>query len=384
MIKMYTARTAEVDDFDVAIADIKAQIDFSALKKYSGGIILSCMDFFESGMVEALCKILPFDVIGMTSMANACNKGHGFYDLSLTVLTSDEVKFSAGMVSDINASNHGEKISTLYNDIRKKTEDDPSLIITFFPYLKELAACSMVASADKAVKGVPVWGSLASSINFTTDDVGVMCNGTLKKDGLAMLFINGLIQPRFILANLPEYNISSVRGIVTKSDGANLIEVNDIPVLEYFKQLGIELVAENIRATPLIVYEKNNTQPKALAFYTLEEDGSVMMGGEVPVGASITVGGIDSGTIIDSCKEGLAELLECEGRAAAFIIPCVSRGVMLVPDQEGEIRLVYETLKDFDLPFVMGYAGGEISPMYDINGNIKNHFHNYTFCACVL
>ena len=71
MITMYTARTSEIDEIDEAIDEIKSQIDLSALKKHSGGLIFCHIDFVESGVVAALCEALPFNVIGMTSMVSA-------------------------------------------------------------------------------------------------------------------------------------------------------------------------------------------------------------------------------------------------------------------------------------------------------------------------
>ena len=76
MIKMQVARTSEIDELDMAIDEIKSQIDFSALKKNAGGIIFCHIDFVESGLVEALCETLPFNVIGMTSMAGASEDGY--------------------------------------------------------------------------------------------------------------------------------------------------------------------------------------------------------------------------------------------------------------------------------------------------------------------
>jgi len=241
MITMYTARTSEVDIFEDAIAQIKEQIDFSLLKKHSGGIILCCMDFFESGMVKAICDALPFDVICMTSMANACKGGHGFYDLSLTILTSDEVRFTAGMVKGINSGNLEEKIQTLYDATKERASGEPSFIISFMPFLNDAAGYRMVAAADKASGGVPLWGALASSINFAVETVGVSCNGEMDTYGIAMMFLNGPVNPRFVLTSLPEYNISNTRGIITKSDGAMLMEINGTPVLEYFDYRGIEI-----------------------------------------------------------------------------------------------------------------------------------------------
>ena len=71
MIDMFTVRTSEIDEFDEAIQELKSPIDFSALKKNLGGLIFCHIDFIESGMVAALCKNLPFNVIGMTSMTEA-------------------------------------------------------------------------------------------------------------------------------------------------------------------------------------------------------------------------------------------------------------------------------------------------------------------------
>ncbi|MCL2500945.1 MAG: FIST C-terminal domain-containing protein [Defluviitaleaceae bacterium] len=384
MLTMYTARTAEVDVFEDAMAEIKEQIDFSLLGAHSGGIIFCCMDFFESGMVKALCDALPFDVICMTSMANACKNGHGFYDLSLTVLTGDDVRFTAGMVKDINIGNYEEKIQSLYNGLNEKAGGEPTFIISFLSYLHDVAGYKMVAAADKAANGVPIWGSLASCINVAVDTVGVACNGEFSSSGAAMLFMNGPLTPRYVLASLPEYNITNTRGIITKSDGAMLIEINDIPVMEYFNTMGIELSEENVRATPLMVYHQGSTAPVALAFYAVQENGSILMGGEVPVGASVAVGGIDSNTIIDSCRNGLDELLAYQDGTVTIILPCVTRGVMLVPEQDGEAKLIRNTLNERGVPFVMGYAGGEISPMIDNEGKSRNRFHNYTFCAVVL
>jgi hypothetical protein len=251
------------------------------------------------------------------------------------------------------------------------------------PFLHDCAGYELVAAADKAAQGVPVWGSFASCIIFPVNPVGVACNGVFNKSGIAMLFMNGPVNPRYVLASLPEHNISNTRGIVTQSDGAVLIKVNDLPVLEYFTNIGIGISIENVRATPLMVYHQGSTDPVALAFYAVQEDGSILVGGEVPVGASIAVGGIDSTTIIGSCRQGLDELLSFDGVTAALILPCMTRGIMLVPDQEGEAKLIRSTMIDKNIPFVMGYSGGEISPMIDTEGKLRNRFHNYTFCACV-
>lgn len=384
MITMYTARTSEIDEVGEAINEIKEQIDLSALKKNAGGIIFCHIDFIDSGVVAALCEALPFPVIGMTSMADADEHGYGLYDLTLTVLTSDEVTFEAGMTDSINHDNYEAEVDRLYKQVRGKADADPAMILTFMPYIWDVSGYEVVAAMDKACHGIPMWGSITNNIDFNYEKVQTICNGKWLPAGAAMMFLNGPVEPKFIVSSIPERNISNNRAVITKSEGAILREVNDLPILEYLKNIGLIITKENITTTPLMIYYPGATEPVALGFYTLFEDGSVLTGGEMPVGTSFAVGSIDAEGIHESVEDGLRQIMEYPDRQATLLLPCVTRYIMLSPDQESELRLIDETLSGSGHPFMMGYSGGEICPMPDQDGKLHNRFHNYTFCACVL
>jgi hypothetical protein len=381
---MYTARTSEIDEVSEAVNEIKRQIDFSALKKNSGGIIFCHIEFIESGVVAALCEEMPFSVIGMTSMVGADGHGYGLYDLTLTVLTSDDVTFEAGMTNSINPDNYAAEVENLYNSVRNRTAGDPAMIFTFMPYMRNVSGYEVVAAMDKACHGIPLWGSITNNIDFNYETVQTICNGKCLPAGVAMMFVNGPVNPRFIVSSIPERKISNNRAIITKSEGAVLREVNDTPILDYLKNVGLVITKENITTTPLMVYYGNATLPVALGFYTLFDDGSVLTGGEMPQGTSFAVGSIDADGIFESAKDGLNKVLDCKDRQATLLLPCVTRYIMLAPDQESELRLIEEKLKPGGNPFMMGYSGGEICPMPGQDGKFNNRFHNYTFCACVL
>ena len=384
MIQMYTARTSEVDEIDVAISDIKDQIDFSSLKKFSGGIIFCHMDFVDSGVVAALCEALPFPCIGMTSMASADTHGYSLFDLTLTVLSSDEVSFEVGMTDRIDLDNYEEEVGRLYGDIRGRMESDPAMILTFVPYIQDVAGYEILSVMDTACHGIPIWGSITSGVDFNYDAVQTICNGKHLRAGLAMMFINGPVTPAFIVSSIPERNITNNRAIITKSDGAILHEINDLPVLEYLANIGLMITKENITTTPLLVYYDASEVPVALGFYTLFEDGSVLTGGQMPTGTSVAVGSIDAKGIFESAESGLKQILECTNSQATLLLPCVTRYIMLAPDQESELRLIQETLASNGNSFILGYSGGEICPVPDADGILRNRFHNYTFCACIL
>ncbi|MCL2810369.1 MAG: FIST C-terminal domain-containing protein [Clostridia bacterium] len=384
MIQMYTARTSEIDEINEAINEIKSQIDFGSLKKNSGGLIFCHIDFIDSGMVAALCEQLPFNVIGMTSMASQDERGYGLFDLTLTVLTSDEVSFEVGMTDSINHDNYVAEIDRLYKSVRGKTSDDPDMIFSFMPYIRDVAGYEVVAAMDKACHGIPIWGSITNNIDFNYETVQTICNGRALRAGLAMMFVNGPVAPKFIVSSIPERNIADNRAIITKSEGAILREINDMPVLEYLRNIGLVITKENITTTPLMVYYGDAKEPVALGFYTLFEDGSVLTGGEMPVGTSFAVGSIDAPGIFESAQAGLQQIMQIQDRQVTLLLPCVTRYIMLSPDQESELRLIKETLTGSGSPFMMGYSGGEICPMQGPDGKLYNRFHNYTFCACVL
>lgn len=384
MIDMYTARTSEIDEVDEALEEIMSQLDLSVLKQNSCGLIFCHIEFVESGVVEALCEALPFNVIGMTSMVGADEHGYGLYDLTVTILTSDEVSFAAGMTNDIDNNNYVDEVDALWSSMRSRVDDDPKLIISFMPYISEVAGYEVLAAMDQAAGGIPMWGSITNNIDFNYETVQTICNGKSLRKGLAMMFLNGSVEPTFIVSSIPERNITDNRALITKSERAIIHEINDMPFLDYFANVGLTITRENITTNPVMVYYEGADEPVALGFYTLFDDGSVLAGGEMPPGTSIAVSYIDAEGIFESAEAGLARILSIKDRQATLLLPCVTRYIMLAPDQESELRLISERLLGDGKPFMMGYSGGEVCPMPDKTGKLKNRFHNYSFSALVL
>ena len=384
MIEMFTARTGEIDEIEEAIEEIRQQIDFSALKKHSGGIIFCSSDFVESGLVAALGEALPFDVIGMTTMAPADQHGQGLYDLTLTVLTSDDVSFTAAMSGAINRDNYQDEATQLYESTREQVDSDPGLILIFLPYHRELAGYELVAAMDEACHSIPMWGSITNSYKDLYDTAQTIYNGRSLHDGITMMFLNGPINPSFISASLPEHNIGTNRAIITRSEGAILREVNGQPIMDYLLNMGLNITSSIITSTPIMVYYQGASEPVALGFYTKFDDGSFLTGGHMPEGASIAVGSIDKPGIFESAEDGVSRIMALPDRQATLMLPCVTRFIMLAPDQEQELRLICGKLAESGKPFSMGYAGGEICPVPDAGGTLRNRFHNYTFSACIL
>jgi hypothetical protein len=187
-----------------------------------------------------------------------------------------------------------------------------------------------------------------------------------------------------MVSSIPGRYITNNRGGVTKSEGAILHEVNNLPFIEYLTGAGMEITKESIKAISLMMYYADSPEPVALGLYAMFDDGSVLTGGPTPVGTQFTLGSIDSSGIMESAEIVLKRISERENRQAALILPCMMRYIMLAPNQDSELRLIEEKMRDRANPVMMGYSGGEICPVRGEDGKPRNRFHNYTFCACIL
>ncbi|MDR1950476.1 MAG: hypothetical protein LBQ38_13885, partial [Spirochaetaceae bacterium] len=98
MIKSIVAYSTELDDPETAVPEImdmlKPEQNFL---KNSLGIIICHVEFTEPLIIKNLCKKLPFPVIGICSIASAVPDRSEEMLLSVMVLTSDDVFFSAGL-----------------------------------------------------------------------------------------------------------------------------------------------------------------------------------------------------------------------------------------------------------------------------------------------
>ena len=384
MVKMITAYTEEVDELEDGINEILGQIDLGTLLKNSVGMVTCHHDFIDSGFVGELRKKLPFDFIGMSTLASANKYGQSMYSLSLTVLSSDEISFETCMCGSLNAENYKEGINAVYSDTIKKLPGQPSLILSFFPFIQEVDGATLHRRLDEVCKGIPFWGSLASNVDGSFESCFVFRNGTVDKAGLAMILIHGPLDPEFIVVSLPSQNISKNRGQITRSSGCTLNEINGMPAQKYLETLGITIKPGAPIVTPLMVYYEGSTEPVALGMYSANEDGSFLCGGEMPVGAQIAIGEITSEGILSSTGTGIERIINSKKRNGVLFLPCISRYLMLAPNQSDEMALLIEKVGNGSLmPFMIGYSGGELCPVRDEGGVLRNRFHNYTFTACV-
>ncbi|MCL2127115.1 MAG: hypothetical protein FWH38_02575, partial [Treponema sp.] len=162
MIKVITAYTFELDDPAKAARSILDQVNpEKSLLKNSAALLFCHAKFFEMGVLEAVCKSLPFEVAGCTSQFFAIPGASGDIMLAVMVLTSDDIEFTAGISQPLAKENMDNSISALYKDMNSSSPSDPSLIFAFPPTMPGLTGDLFMSSLDRACGGLPVFGTLA-------------------------------------------------------------------------------------------------------------------------------------------------------------------------------------------------------------------------------
>jgi hypothetical protein len=317
-------------------------------------------------------------------MASYSSGDLGMYRLHLTVLTSDDVAFSTAATSPLTAANHQEALSAAYGEARGKLAEEPVFIVSFFPFLTDLSAADLLKSFDTTCGSLPIWGSVSGDADMSYAHSHTILNGQANRKSLVMLLISGPVEPEFIITALPDRNIDQRRAVITESSGCLLKKANDMPFREYLSSIGLH-VREGADATtvPIVVDYGDGSKPVALAIYHRNEDGSVLLGGEAPQGASVSVGEIDFQGIIETARQSVEQALAAGKKEGLLMLPCVTRYLMLSPASEDEMKLVKELTEGAAIPHALFYSGGELCPVRDRDGKLHNRHHNFTFSVCV-
>ena len=387
MLKFLTASTAEVDDPEAAVAEILEQLDLAnGLLTRSIGIITCYKEFISIGTLDALCGHLPFDIVGCTVLGSATGATYGMEQLSITVLTSDEIQFSVSLSQEITKDNSQKFIEETWRQARDKLPDDPGLCIAFFPLLDDVSGGLMLRQLDTACGGLPIFGTLSNDALLDTQACHTFLNGEAHPRRFVLLLLHGALTPRFYTASISPKNVRHQKAIVTQSDGYLVNQVNNMPFIDYLASIGVQketLIA--LTTLPFMVDYGDGSPPVVLAIYSISPDG-VLSSGQMPVGAVITFMEIDYDSVMETAESALQLALEDveKNRANGILaIPCLSRSMMISPNVEAEMQKTTALLSG-RLPYMLLYSGGEICPMRTAAGVLVNRFHNFTYTLAIL
>lgn len=386
MIKMLTASTCEVDDGEQAVCEILNQLE---LEKYphqnSVGILLCTLEFMQSGVAEAVCRSLPCKVVGCNTTVSSVHMAYGAPVLCVSVIISDELEFSVAL-SDSLLDNKQERYRQMYEEARGQLTGDPVLALAFLPILPNTDDRVMMNLLFEAAGQTPVFGTLAMDFDDSPRLPMTFFDGRNYTDRACLILIAGPLKPRFVLLTIPPESIKKQKSIITKSEGNILMEVNEIPALQFMRSLGIFFTPESgvagLNVNPLMLDLDDGSVPSARPIHAVTEEGYLLCAGQMPKGAKLAMGIMEAESVTRTCEHVCHEILKVEDAHAALLFSCVSRQFLLAWEEMAEVELT-DNLLGGKIPYMFCYSGGEVCPVVHENGKMTNNLFNNTLIACV-
>jgi hypothetical protein len=385
MLKMLNAITGEIDDPAAAAAEILEQIGPGRnLLDNSVGLAACSYEFIEPGTLERLAEALPFDIAGITTLGNAARGRYGMDFLSLTVLTADDVRFSSAVTGKIRADNLEQEMAGAFERAGKALGSKPGFILAYPPMMSSLGGSAFFNGLRDLAGDTPVFGGCCCDQTLKFQESRVLYNGKDYRESLAFVLMAGNIRPRFFVTAMPDKNVQKQHAVITESEGVILKKVNNMTLLDYLGSLGLTRDGgiDAIATIPFMVDCHDGAKPAALGIYEITKEGYARCGGNVPVDATLAIGVLDYETVMETAEAAVSRILGGKDINGVLMYPCLTRNMLLGLNGTDEMKKITGLLGD--LPYQLVYAAGEICPLENAEGRLVNHFHNFTFTACVL
>ena len=92
----------------------------------------------------------------------------------------------------------------------------------------------------------------------------------------------------------------------------------------------------------------------------------------------------DADVVLSSTGQKIKQINDLPDVNGVLLFSCIGRRMMTMRDNPlMELETVKETIRP-EIPFSIGYAGGEISPILVKNGIPNNRYHNYSLVILVV
>lgn len=388
MIKTYSLLGLEIDDVNLAVADIQAQMASVPLLRNTIGLLVCHYDFIESGVVKALCDLLPFPLIGITTFSQATDKGSGIFQLSITILTSDDVRFAHAYAQfDDTAADCQAMVGDTYRTAFDRYKTDPALLLSFMSANCAIAGDAYLRTVDALSANTPHFGALAAGEDEKGTNVFAICGNTLINNGFVMLLCIGPVVPRFFLGQYRLDKLMSITATVTGTQDNQITTLNGQPAVTYLAKHGFVLEdgeMDTVSSVPFMCRFPNEEAYTARTMIGFDPaTGAMRFLGEIPEGSMFRIGSFASEDLLNIAYETAQRAIEESPDASVMLaFSCVGRYIMLGLSPTSEIDRIPEAIPEAT-PFLTCYVGGEICPV--VAGSVlTNRYHNASLIICTL
>jgi hypothetical protein len=391
-MRSYIITITEVDEVELAIEELEAQMSEVKLLNNSVGIVTLSTEFINSGIYAAIAKAIPFPLIGMTTNTQNANGKIGTFLLSILVLTSNDCEFAYGSSGILPVKGDVTEITQeCYKSIRSKLTGKTKLALLYAPFMAYQCTYKYLSAVSGIDECVPIFGSLAATVVTRIEtDMRTICGEHCFENRLVMLLISGDIAPEFYIASVtdnPEL-ITNV-GEVTAAQDNHVMEINNTKINDVLEKIGYNagsLKDDGTLTSVFIMHEidkDGNLLPSAARGINTLDDGVAIFGGRVPVGSVLSFAVTTKDDIATTARKTISRIKGEHSDKTILMYSCLGRQIALLDEPMMEYEIINEQLLGSSFTYVAAASGGEICPTFITETKAHNNEHNQTLIACV-
>jgi len=391
-MKSYVITITEVDDPQIALEEMKAQMAKIELLKHSLGIVSASSDCIDSGVYAAVANALGIPLAGMSTFSQSANGKAGMFLLSILILSSDTCEFACGYSAPVTGS---ADVSALmrecYADVKGRLMGDAKLALLYPPFPVDSLTgpathCLRALSAENAE--LPIFGSIACCEVENLPEAKVLFGADASNERCALVLISGDISPEFYVgAVADEATVISVVGVVTKASDNRVIEINGVKAKQFFEQMDY-FVGKDINETAsssILIAETKDENGKILSSLAqgilLVTDEYAVLDNFIEPGTVLSLAALTKETVIATTSRATAWINGHECGKTALIYSCLRRWFAAADENLKEFDIIDKSLSGIN--YQVSYSGGEICPTSPEGEKMLNAKHSSSIAVCV-
>ena len=368
------AIAAAITECKSALGDLRPQ----------AGILFSAFDSFDPSVAAALREAFPgVTVVGSTSAAEISSPG-GYQEDSITLamFASDVVDVTTGLGTGLSRDSVAACREAAAHALAA-TDLEPKVCIMLAEGFATDPGATLDAMARALPDGIVIVGGTSVGRDFNAVRPSYQFAGdVVTDDGVAILLFSGDLSVSTAVGT--GWRTLGATGTVTGSTSGAVLEIDHRPATEFLGRY-LDVTGPASFGNPLSVIEAGGDEPYYRAVTGTDPAiGSVLVAGEIPIGAIVQVTTADTDDILGGTRAAINRAVDAFPAGAqpeaALIFSCAVRRFLLGSRTRVETEIARSILGS-TLPMAGIYCNGEIGP---VRGIETSRYYNETFVTILL
>ena len=384
---MFFTVVAQSDDIDTegALAEILAQCREKLGERVpKAGLVFSAIDLEHDQVLDGILNAWPgLELIGCTT-AGEMSSALGYRDdsVALVLFGSDSIEFASGIGRHVSEDIPSACRAAV--ELAAAKSNLPTAICITLPESLTTSAQRIVDSLRQELgSNVPVVGGTAGD-GYRLVATRQFCGREVCLDSVPVLLLSG--QLVYSVAVESGWEPVGEPGLVTRSEGTILLEIDGRPALEFYRRFLGE-TAKPMPENALAMLDENGKVEclRATGGIFDADSGAITYVADIPEGKMVRITVADRGNILDGCrasiKKAFAGYPHGKKPEAALFFSCASRRDLLGTRTKEEFGIIGSVIGN-EVPVCGFYGYGEIGPRD--RSDEASRFHNQTFVSLII